>query len=474
MPSLFVVVCKELRELTRDRVAVAVCAVFFGVLLASCVASARHWTARDAAQRERQTSSREDWLGQSSTSAHDATHRGMTVYRRPSPLAAVDPGTDPVLGSAVRLESHRRNEPTGVPGRDRLRLLRLNFGTPAELIQAVLPLVAVLLSYATVARERERGTWGFLQSLGVGRSAVVLGKLTATFAAVAVLTGPVVGMLLWTLATAADEAVLTWGELAVRGAALYATTLLYLFGWCVTGVALSTRFSAGATLVLLITAWAGATLVVPRVAVDLAYSQHPTPAPAEFRQAREAAVRHGSDGDRSLEEFRAEVEGRLLRQYGVDEVADLPVDLDAAGLLAMEAFTDALDDTAQARVDAVHEEQTRFVERSAALSPFLAVRSLSTALAGTDRVHHAAFLRSAERHRRSYVAFLNTAQLNREGPGDTAASARAFWGRVPEFRQRVPSLRQLAGAARWPVGLLLGWSAAILAVALRRPRGAGA
>ncbi|MEM9703866.1 MAG: ABC transporter permease, partial [Planctomycetota bacterium] len=120
MSSLFIVVRKELRELMRDRVTVAICAAFFGALLVNCVASGRQQSARDASQRERQAASREGWLGQSSTSAHDATHRGMTVFKRTTPLAAIDPGTASVLGSAVRLESHKRNEPTGVPGRDRL------------------------------------------------------------------------------------------------------------------------------------------------------------------------------------------------------------------------------------------------------------------------------------------------------------------------------------------------------------------
>ncbi|MEM9704186.1 MAG: DUF3526 domain-containing protein, partial [Planctomycetota bacterium] len=349
-----------------------------------------------------------------------------------------------------------------------------NYGTPAELLQAALPLVAILLSSLTVARERERGTWDFLQSLGVDRAGLALGKLLAAFATVAALTIPVCGLLVWLLATAADDAVLTRGELFVRGGTLYAASLAYLFGWCVTGVALSARFPAGASLVLLITAWATATLVVPRVAVDLAYSHYPTPDPLAVQRDREAAVRSGSDGRRSLETFQAELEQRLLRQYGVEEIADLPIDTDAAGLLAMEAFTDTLDDQVQSRIDAVHDEQTRFVERFATVSPFLAMRSLSTAAAGTDRNGHEAFLRSAERHRRAYVEFLNTAQMKREGPGETAESARRFWGRVPAFRQGVPSLGELAEAVWRPALLLLAWSAAMALFALRPPRGAAA
>lgn len=458
---------KELREVLRDRVIVAVLGVFVATLIGSCFACHQAWAEQEARQTSLHDDAREAWLSQSTSSAHQATHDGQTVYKRSTRLAAIDPGTDPVLGTKVRLESHRRHEAAGVMRGDQLSFFRLSFETPALLVQAVLPLIAILLSYAIVAREREHGTWKLLLTLGVKYRSVILGKLLAVFALVVVLAAPILLTILWTVVTASGDTVLPFRDLAGRAVVLAAINLLYLFGWCATGVAISARFSSGASLVVLVASWAVLTLVVPRVAVDLAYSQHPLPDRTDREQRREAAIRHGSDGQRALKDFNANLERRLLKQYGVDNVGGLPIDIDAARLLAMEEFTDAIDDDDESKLAAVYEQQNALVDRFELGSPYLAIRSLSMAIAGTDRRHHEAFLTSAERYRRLYVKILNTAEMKREGPGDTAESARQFWGRIPAFQQATVTWPRLADSSKWPFGLLVVWSLTMVAIALR-------
>lgn len=464
---LLAIARKELQEIVRDRVCLAVLCIFVATLVASSVVSYQSWKKKDALQSSLQDRAREQWLSQSTSSAHQATHDGQTVYKRPTRLAVVDPGINHVLGTQIRLESHRRHDAIVATNRNRLNLFQLTFDTPALLIQAVLPLVAILLSYAVLARERERGTWKLLLTLNTKHRSIVFGKLIAVFTLVVLLASPVAVWLIWTLATGADDSVLPTGDLVGRTAAFAAVNMLYLFGWCATGVAISARCSAGAALVLLVACWATWTLIVPRAAFDLAYSQYPLPDRAERQEAREAAVRHGSDGQRTLDEFNARLERRLLKQYGVDDLRDLPIDINAARLLAMEEFTDAIDDEAESQIAAIYEKQNQLVDRFELASPYLAVRSLSMAFAGTDRRNHAAFLASAERYRRLYVKILNTAEMKGEGPGDTAASAREFWSRVPRFQQTAPSWFQLARSRAWPCCLLACWSLIMTIIALR-------
>lgn len=468
---LFTIVRKELRELSRDPYAVGLLAVYVTILALSCVASRWAWAGQASIQSSRQRLAREAWLTQTNDSPHQATHDGMTVFKLPSPLASVDPGVDPELGVSVRLESHRRHEAANPLRRDQLRLLRLDFTTPALLIQAVLPLVLILMSHTMVSTEREPGRWGLLASLGVTQTLVVFSKLIATFFLAVVLSAPVLITLTWIAMRSDPQTGMTLPELLYRAVALYAVNLIYLGGWCAAGTTLSSRCSSSVSLVVLIACWAAFTLIIPRLAVDLAYSRFPLPSQQSLLESREAAIRQSSDGNRSLEEFNAALEQQLLKEYGVKQVQDLPVNLNAARLLAMEEFTDSIDDHARTQLTDIYRKQDRFLGWFEALSPYLAIRAASKSFAGTDRHHHAAFVASAERHRRLLVKTMNTAEMKGARPGTTAESARRFWNQVPEFQHRFPPLIKVLDSMRWSIGLLVVscLSMTILALLPRKP-----
>jgi ABC-2 type transport system permease protein len=463
---LLTIVRKELCEVRRDPCTWGVLGIYVTVLALSCVASQWTWTERVSAQVSSQRQAREAWLTQASASPHQATHNGTTVYKIPSPLGSVDPGVDPELGMAVKLESHRRHEGTNALRPDRLRLLRLDFTTPALLIQAVFPLVVILITHALVSREREHGTWGLLASLGVTRRRATLGKLITAFLLTVAITVPVLIALISTVMSAEPGAGMPWTELLYRVLAVYAVNLAYLAGWCAAGAALSARFSSGASLVLLISCWAGWTLIIPRLAVDLAYSRFPLPSRQSMLEARDTALRQGSDGRHSLEEFNTALEQQLLQEYGVTRLQDLPINLNAARLLAMEQFTDSIDDHALSQLADIYRRQNRFIELFQTVSPYLTIRSVSASFAGTDCHHHDAFIASAEQYRRLLVKTMNTAEMNGERPGTTAESQREFWRQVPEFQHRFPPPIRVLDAAKLPIGLLAVWCLSMTIFAL--------
>lgn len=457
---------KELREISRDLHTVCVLVIFISILSWSCIAYSVDWSQQFALQSALQNQAREAWLTQETDSPHEATHQGTTVYKLPSPLASFDQGVAPELGSAVKIESHRRYEANHSANEDQVSLLQLDMTNPALLMQAVLPLVVILLSHTMVSRERELGTWRLLASFGVSHQRLVLGKLVALFLLTILLTAPVLVALLWCVVRSPAEMDVSLEEISSRGAAVYAVNLLYLAGWCAAGTALSARFSSGVTLIVLLTCWAGWTLVIPRLAVDLAYSRYPLPSEQSLLEIREAAIRQGSDGQVSLDEFNAELEKQLLRDYAVTDLEDLPVDLNVARLLAMEEFTDAIDDNIQQQLDEIYQQQNRFLDSFEFVSPYLAMRSASSSFAGTDRHHHKAFVASTETYRRLLVKTMNTAEMKGERPGATPQSAYDFWSSVPEFRPGFPPMAKVVYAMRWPIGLLTLWFALMLVFAM--------
>lgn len=470
-PMLWTIARKELSELGRDRSVVAVLATYVMMLFISCLVSQWIWAERASAQAWRQHAAREDWLNQPTQSPHQATHRGTVVYQRPSPLAGVDSGVAPELGTEIRLEAHQRHETVNAARENHVRMLRLDFITPALLLQAILPLVIILISHGLMSREHEQGTWGLLASVGLTWRKAVFGKWLAVYCVAVGLSVPVLLTLILTVIWPLRGIEMSSQVLAVRAAALYGSNLLYLAGWCAVGTALSARFSAGTSFVLLISCWAIWTLILPRLAVDLADSRFPLPDERSLRDSRATAVRQGSDGRHSLQEFHAALEQDLLQKYGLAKLTDLPIDLRAARLLAGEKFTNALDDQAERQISEIFQQQYRVVEDLVWFSPYLSIRSISSALAGTDRGHHDTFINAAEQYRRAFVESMNTAEMERQFPGTDAAAARAFWNQVPEFQQHFPSATTVLSAHRRSLAGLFFWCLALAMLALLLPRG---
>lgn len=468
---LLIVAKRELRELFREPYTLCVIGVFVAVFAVSCVAFRATWFQQFSAQASLQNQAREDWLSQETDSPHQATHNGFSVYKLPSPLASIDPGVSLELGTFVRLESHQRWDATDSKRENHVRLLQLDYVTPALLMQVVLPLVVIALSHGMISRERERGTWGLLVSLGISPLTLILGKLIALFVLTVLVSTPVLLALVLAAIGDSSEMAVSCQEICVRAAVVYLVSLLYLAGWCAAGTALSARCSSGTALIILLTCWAIVTLVIPRLAVDLAYSQFPLPNRQDVIEARETAIRLGSDGDVSLEKFNAELEERLLKKYSVDELDDLPINLDAARLLAMEDFTNAIDDQARLEHTEIYQQQNRFLKWFEFLSPYLATRAASSSFAGTDQYHHSAFVESTEMYRRELVKTMNTAEMNGEGPGKTQDSARKFWSKVPEFRQGLPPLTAVFSSIGLPVSSLLVWCSLMFVIAVYCARG---
>lgn len=458
-------ICKELVEMGRDPGTRFVLGSFVVLLSVSCLVSESSWTESRSVQEQRRQTARDEWLSQTTDSPHQATHHGTSVFQEFSPLIGVDSGIAREVGTTVRVEAHRRHAATDPPRANEIRLFRLDYTTPALLLQAVLPLVIVMVCHSMIAREL--GMFPLLRSLGVTRGRLLFGKFAAVLSTSLLLSTPLILHLLWIAATSGQDGSMTGSELAGRAGTLLAANLLYQAAWCVTGISVSARCpTAGLSLILLIACWSLWTLVLPRLAVDLASSRDPIPNSHALQEIRAAILRQGSDGQTTLKEWNERLERRVQREMGGHNATDLTTQLKAAQLIAMEEFTDAVDDRIQGQFEEIHRRQTEFMDRFAILSPYLAVRAISTALAGTDRHHQDAFVASVEQYRRQLVKTMNTAEFKGRRPGATEASRREFWSEVPEFLPNWPSLHQVLRSLGWPAVSLLVWGLCITILAV--------
>ncbi|MEZ5287944.1 MAG: ABC transporter permease subunit [Vicinamibacterales bacterium] len=253
---------KELTDLSRDgRVRVLAGLV----LLVSLVSLAAGWKSyRDisAQHRTAQAATRSQWLEQPEKNPHSAAHYGVYAFKPQSPLAIVDTGIDPYVGVAVWLEAHKQNEMKYRPAQDRTAVQRFGDLGGAEVLQVLLPLFIVLMSFAAFSGEREQGTLRQLLSVGARPRDLALGKALGLAAGLGMVLLPATLLAAAALALSTREGLLADDPqrvAALAGSYVAYYGILIAVALVVSAWARSSRLA----LVVLLTFWFANSLVAP-------------------------------------------------------------------------------------------------------------------------------------------------------------------------------------------------------------------
>jgi ABC-2 type transport system permease protein len=422
----------ELRLLLRDPFCVAVLACFWCGMAWASWNSHSHWRRFANRQSEFQAAARETWLSQSTENAHMATHFGQTVYKPVSPLTGFDPGAVAEFGSSVLLQSHHQSEPANKPRRDEIDLIQDEAYSPAVLLALIGPLLIIMLGSSSMAREKEGGTLSILLTTGPAWPAILAGKGAAVFLVLTVVATP--GLLLFAVPWFESNPFLPSMDLLAREVVLLVTMAAYLVGWIGVTMLVSSRSSSNmGGLSVLIALWSIIALVLPRMAGDIAAIVSPLPCIAEIRFEKETAVHEANQSSAESAKAYQALEARLLREFNVDRVEDLPIDMAGARMIEQEAGTNRLFDKVEERISRATNRQNELMEGFQYASPYLAMRAVSTSLTATNRRHHFDFLEAAEKYRRQFVKELNVAEMKKQKPGTTTVQRREFWARIPDF-----------------------------------------
>ncbi len=464
----------ELRLMVRNRVAVIAFALLILLTLVAVVSSWSHRQRIADLRARHQQAAADAFDAQPDRHPHRVVHYGSFIFRPLGPLAAFDPGVDAFTGNSMFLEGHRQNTANFGDVRQSSLLVRFGQLSPAFVLQVVAPLLLVFLGFAAVARERERGTLRVLMMQGVSRGQLVAGKLAALgVVAFAAATPALIGL----TAIAAQP-----GAAPLPMLVLGIGYLAYLALWCVVILTVSALVPRSRdALLALIALWAVTTILVPRLAPDIAGQMHTLRNRLQTDVAIARDLRRMGDSHDPDDPHFAAFKAATLKRYGAARVEDLPVNY--KGLLALEGerLTAALFDRYAAESFAVQARQNAVVAGASAISPAIALRSLSMAAAGTDLSGHRRFLEQAERYRYALVQRLNRMQA--EGVAyadDTATDAgadrrkrvdAANWRAMPDFVFRPAGPGTLARAALPGLAVVLLWltaASALLAFATYR------
>ena len=394
---------EEWRFWLRSRLAAGALLLLAVVLLAAVISTVTRIQAESEARRTMQAAAEQAFLSQPDRHPHRMVHYGHYVFRTPSPLAVIDPGVDPLTGTVMFLEGHRQNSATFPAAYTAPRVAGFEYLTPAFAYQVLVPLVLLVVGFSVFSRERELQTDVQLMGQGVSVGALWWGKSLALLALSVVLLLPLVaGTLL----------AVTRGEAMATAGAIVLAYFAYLAFWSFTIVGISARTRTTAmSLLWCCVVWVALAVVVPRLASDAASSLAPVTGKIESDFALIEAMREVGDGHNAADPAFAGLRARVMDQYGVDKVEDLPVNMRGIIAEAAEAeLTEVLNEFAAERMQ---EEATQagLARFGALVSPMLAVRNVSMHTAGSDLANYHRFLREAEAARYAFVQGLNRAHV---------------------------------------------------------------
>jgi ABC-2 type transport system permease protein len=461
---------KELREMLRDGRLAWAGGIVLGLVALSLLMGWRHYRGVTEEQQAARAAVRRQWLEQGAKHPHAAAHYGTYAFKPLSPLALVDKGIESFTGAVIYLEPHRQNGFRYKPAQDTTAVGRFGQLTAALALQALVPLLIVLLSFSAFPGEQEQGTLRQLLSLGVGASDLAWGKLAGVGMALGLVLAPAVAV----GAAALLAAGVHWSaDMALRAALL---GLVYAVGYAAFA-ALALAVSAWArssrmALVVLLGVWILNTLVAPRAAADAAARMAPAGSAYEFTAQAESDVRNGIDGHDPYDRRRARLQAEVLARYGAARVEDLPVNFAGVQMVEAEKHSSAVYQEHYRRLWDIFDRQDRLSEAAALAAPMAAVRRLSMSLAGTDFAHYRHFATAAEAYRMHMAVSMAEYYRDHSRYGDLNYTVGPeVWRTLPDFTYREPSaawaLRQC-----WPsAALLAAWAAGSLGLMLLAARG---
>lgn len=378
------------------------------------------------ARFETQERARAQWEQQGSKDPHSAAHFGIYAVKPVSAWAWFDPGVDPYLGTAIFMEAHKQDTPTGsrVERSEWQRLLTVP--TPAAILQLLLPLLAILCGFAAFAEDRETGV--LRQTLSTGLQPLLLGagKLLGCATVLVSLTAPMFGGVL----------LMAWyaGAPMGSGMALVASYGAYALTFLMISVAVSARSTTSqSALTLLLSLWLAVCILLPRMAADGAAHTVPVPTFAAFWQQVADDQAHGVDGHDDRNARTEALRRQVLEQYGVDRVEDLPISFRGLALQAGEEYGNQVFDRRYGELWDAYRKQEGVQFALSLASPLLALRNVSLSLAGTGMNEYRSFADAAETYRRKMVRMLNN-EVAAARPHSNASRDATFWRKVPEFR----------------------------------------
>lgn len=449
---------KEFIDAFRNRLLPVTAGVIAALLLTAGLVGWQGHQKVNADREKNRTTVRELFLGQPDRHPHRVMHYGDVAIKPKSALSFFDFGVESYTGSAVLLEAHRQNTENFSEAGHSTSLLRFGEMTMALALQVFIPLLISFFCFSAVTREKEEGTLPMLLSQGLSMRTILLGKIGGGLLVVFAIVVPPIALFALILSLKAGFEIDR--EAMTRALFLIGAYGLYFGLWVAGAVLVSSlhRQSRNALLTLL-GIWVLGCILMPKSLPALASHLYPVPSKAELDARIHEEIQKGIDGHNPADPRVEILKKALLAQHGVATVEALPINFGGVVMRVGEAHSASVYREHYGDLQEVYMKQNRLTGWAGWINPYLAVRSLSMKLSGTDYFQFVDFQREAERHRIDLMLKLTDLHIQEiKFENDRAQRIdRGHWEALPVFVYRPPGVASTLSDYRLELFSLFSW-----------------
>ncbi len=406
---------------------------------------------------------RGQWEKIEAMNPHSAAHYGTYLFKPGGLLNSLDDGINTVTGNVLRVEGHVQNEIVYSEASQIKSVSRFGRLRSSLLLQYIVPLLLIFLAFASISNEKESGRLRLLLVQGAKLSQIIFGKILSAW-----LYGLSLLLLVFAAYLLLNIDSLTSATL-IRSFFFFVAYALYYFVICGLTVYLSARWQ-NATLALtsMLAIWILWTIFLPAILISYSEAAYPLPSRDQFKTAMKEDRAKGIDGHNPLDARNKELQEKVLAEYGVDSLSQLPINYDGLRMQADEDYGNIVWDKHFGNIREILTQQKRMIQLAGIFNPFLSLRNASMGFAGSDNLHHHDFLLQAENYRRVFIKTLNDEHAyGGSKTGDWGWKAdNAFFKSVPAYQHKPRDIGAIVQSYALDLGLLLLWTVVIFALML--------
>jgi len=458
---MFQIIKNEWRFLVRSRLLIAISIAFVCILLLSIFLGNYQTQKQEQTYQKATEHLRQQWVSIDAMNPHSAAHYGTYVFKPANLLSNLDEGVNSVTGNVLRLEGHVQNEIVHSEASQMQAVSRFGKLKSALLLQYIVPLLLIFLAFNTISSEKQSGRLKLLVLQGAKPLEIILSKtLSVWLYGVLLLIFVVVvyGILNFQNLTA---------EILTRTGLFFLSYALYYFIISGLTVFLSARWQ-NATLALtsMLGIWILWTIFLPNILMSSAEKWYPLPSRNEFQSAMTEDRSKGMDGHNPSDERGIALEEKVLKEYGVDSLSQLPINFDGMRMQADEEYGNSVWDKHYGSNRNILHQQKKSFQLGGIINPFIALQNTSMGFMASDNLHHQEFLLQVENYRRVFIKMLNDKQTF--GGAKTGnwgwKEDNAFFKSVPDFEHRPTQISVVLSNYIMDVSLLILWSIVVIAL----------
>ena len=394
------IILNEWKNLIRDRL-FFYSTVFFVLSLSLVV-----WMGiiqqenQQQSQLEAQKHVRKQWENLEAMNPHRAAHYGSFAFKPLNILNAMDGGINDITGNVLQLEGHVQNEIIYSEASQALSISKFGKLKSSLILQYVIPLFLIFLSYGSITKEKEGQRIKLLILQGASIEKLVNAKSISVW---------IYGLFLL-IVTVTIQSILSSTNPEIFKRLAYVLLSYSLYYFIITS--LSTYLSATlkdktSALSSILAIWILWTIFLPKIWGNAVDKIHVLPDRKTFKEDMRAERNQGIDGHNPYDKRREELKNKYLAEYQVDSLSMLPINFDGIVMQADEEYGNLVWDKHFGSNYSIMQKQKSLYQFSGVLNPFASLQSASMGFCGTDMIHHLDFLKKAEDYRRVLIKALN-------------------------------------------------------------------